>query len=133
LITTGSIFYILTPEVHIDMYICIDYLNLTMQQIVTSNILPLNDELRRNENIVLSPLSLPGSSASTIHMHALDIVSIFITKVNVLMVVLPIVFYCCLLNTNIDNYQLMLAFFPCVVADTKFYRICPLYWEFIEN
>ena len=76
----------------------------------------------RDENIVLSPLSLPGSysSASTKHMHALDIVSIFITKVNVLMVVLPIVFYCCLLNTNIDNYQLMLAFFPCVIADTKF-------------
>jgi hypothetical protein len=76
----------------------------------------------RDENIVLSPLSLPGSysSASTIHMHALDIVSIFIPKVNVLMVVLSIVFYCCLLNTNIDNYQLMLAFFPCVIADTKF-------------
>ena len=30
------------------MYICIYYLNLTIQQIVTTNILPLNNELRIN-------------------------------------------------------------------------------------
>ena len=51
------------------MYICIYYLNLTMQQIVTTNCLPLNDELcinfyldayTRSENELLSNRDIPN-------------------------------------------------------------------------